>query len=261
MNLIPGTKEESVKIAALAEKILVFHVLKNDGEMIMFCRVDEHKILSIGETPIWLTNGLCPTCECLLRYGNAGDWVGVEDGINQPFKDLRTSFEAVKPLLALLPAGLYVLRVSEHYPLCTLKTFFWAGKYITWNNEMGITKDYSRFLIPTQPPKRFNPERAEYYRDKPDIYGITLKGAHDHWCPTFLLDGHHKAVAAALEGRMLKTVQIDCAIRNLELSGMIISLSDEEIKQLEVSDTMPFSDELLNSARKYDLRNEIADRR
>jgi hypothetical protein len=252
-----NVKEENVKIAALTEKVLVFHVLKNVGEVIMYCTVDNHRVLSIGETPIWLTDGTCPTCECLLRYGSAGDWTGVEDAINQPFKDLRTSFEAIKPLLGLLPKGLYVLKVSEHYPLCTPWTFFWAGKNISWNEMMGITRDYRRFIIPTQSPTRFNPERAEYYRDKPEIYGITLNGAYKGWCPTFLLDGHHKAAAAALEGRLLKTIQIDCAFRDLELFAAQISLSEEEIKELKILEELPFSEELLNSSKRYDLKGEL----
>ncbi|KAF0782509.1 hypothetical protein L246_22085, partial [Salmonella enterica subsp. enterica serovar Worthington str. BCH-5715] len=57
--------------------------------------------------------------------------------------------------------------------------------------------------LPGQPPSRFNPQRAGYYRDKPESHALAWY-MNDSWL-CVLLDGHHKATAAALEGRPVKT--------------------------------------------------------
>jgi hypothetical protein len=255
--------DEAVKLVANNGSVLFFHVLKNDGPRLMYCTYNDHRVLSIDESPIWLTEGSCPTCECLLGYGNAGDWRGLEDRINEPFKDLETSFHIISPLLGLLPEGFYFLRTVKRYPLYKIMNFFWSAKAISWNTEMCMAIDYRKFIIPTERPSRFNPERAEYYRDKPDVYGITLSNAYIGWCPTFLLDGHHKATAAALEGRMLNALEIDCDLNSLELYGMRISLTKEHLEYFREKKNYGkkgysfFSKEILESGSKFNADNEV----
>ncbi len=65
------------------------------------------------------------------------------------------------------------------------------------------------FFYPVQPPSHFNPERATFYRDKPDARALAWYLPDSYLC--VLLDGHHKATAAALEGRPLKTLVLSTA--------------------------------------------------
>lgn len=59
-----------------------------------------------------------------------------------------------------------------------------------------------KYIIPTQPPRLFNKQVAEFYQNNDQYRGIAyyLDG---YLCA--LLDGHHKAVAAAIERRTLKS--------------------------------------------------------
>ncbi len=93
------------------------------------------------------------------------------------------------------------------------RTFFWAvgnennriprpqgSGLLTWT----ITTSPANPVFTAGPaPSRFNPQRAGYYRDKPESHALA-RYMNDSWL-CVLLDGHHKATAAALEGRPVKT--------------------------------------------------------
>lgn len=63
----------------------------------------------------------------------------------------------------------------------------------------------TKYILPSQPPTRFNRETAEYYR-KNDNYRAIAYYLEGYLCT--LIDGHHKAVASAVEHRPLKTLVI-----------------------------------------------------
>ncbi|ECG1595716.1 hypothetical protein DU121_08765 [Salmonella enterica subsp. salamae] len=162
----------------------------------------------------------CPTCAEFVYAGFSNDDEGAAQFLsslaewNRPRVGLNEAFTALTPLFSLCADGYYRLEERELYPTDGNGHFFWsvdnekqlnpatAGLWLAepdYHYQSGIPC----FLLPGQPPSRFNPQRAEYYRDKPDAHALAWY-MNDSWL-CVLLDGHHKATAAALEGRPLKT--------------------------------------------------------
>lgn len=166
----------------------------------------------------------CPTCAGMVSAGFGADSEGAARFIsamsqwNQPFQDLPTAFSHLEPLLTLLPSGYYSLEDRELYPVDGNGHFFWSvGTQKSKNpatasvvDEIDQERYYYTpgplYLLPTQSPAHFNSERAAYYRDKPDTRAIAWYFNDSYLCA--LLDGHHKACAAALEKRPVKSLVI-----------------------------------------------------
>jgi len=124
---------------------------------------------------------------------------------NSPFVSLENSFENLKPLLGLLRTGYYALIDVELYPSDGNGKFFWKVNNTPVYNKASSTiyggdglwsEVMTKYILPSQPPTRFNRETAEYYR-KNDNYRAIAYYLEGYLCT--LIDGHHKAVAAALE--------------------------------------------------------------
>ena len=177
--------------------------------------------LLLGDTPLIRFHGdnyMCPTCEKLISAGYGQDKAAgrlmeeLRGALNGPFVSLEQSLENLSPLLALLPSGFYGLADVELYPTDGNGNFFWTVSNTPAENPATcpIYEDGNwfgeqpLFTLPSQPPTHYNPERAEYYRDKPESRAI----AYSTGFLNVLLDGHHKGAAAALEGRKLKTLVI-----------------------------------------------------
>ncbi len=192
------------------------------GEKGLFC-------LTFDGIPLTKFHGdeyMCPTCEKLISAGYGLDKAGehrhilseMSEKLNATFESIEKSFEQLKPLLGLLPTGYYLLSDEELFPTDGMKSFFWAiGNKPVFNEATcpvhdSVTFEWSdaipKYLIPTQTPKHFNMERATHYRDKENTRAIAyyLDG---YLCA--LLDGHHKATAAALSGRPVKSLVITSA--------------------------------------------------
>lgn len=163
----------------------------------------------------------CPTCAGMVSAGSgengakAAEFIPAMAQWNTPFHDLPTSLSHLEPLLAMLPSGYYSLEDRQLYPTDGNGHFFWsltARKQVNpatvsiMDREMRYYTPGPLYLLPTQSTTRFNPERAEYYRDKPDIRAIAWYFSDSYLCA--LLDGHHKACAAALEKRPLQSLVI-----------------------------------------------------
>lgn len=162
----------------------------------------------------------CPTCAEFVYAGFADDDEGAAQFIsalsewNKPGNELDEAFTTLTPLFSLFADGYYRLEERELYPTDGNGQFFWAvgnekqlnpattGMWIA-DVDYHYQSAHPCFLLPGQPPSRFNPQRAEYYRDKPDSHALAWH-MNDTWL-CVLLDGHHKATAAALEGRPVKT--------------------------------------------------------
>lgn len=198
----------------------------------------------------------CPTCEKLISSGYGLDKTHdqtiskLRETLNQPFLSLEESLKNIEPLLGLLPTGYYALADLELFPTDGNDNFFWSvGNKPTLNkatcpmyDDGNWSEDGPKYILPTQPPRLFNRDTAEFYRTNDDYRAIAyyLDG---YLCA--LLDGHHKAVAAALEKRPLKALVI------LPTTGMVIPNDNQGIKGgLIIAGETIYENELLSSLKK-----------
>lgn len=183
-------------------------------------------ILTLNETPL-IQSKLpgCSTCAGLLATGygienaNCDELHRIRDSINSDFIDLDTSLDILSPLLNLLESGLYVIADIEHYPTDGNNNFFWnVPNKMTLNPATGAarTEDFSyacgapTFLYPSESTEFFNEERVSYYIDRFCSSDNRPRAIAYHLSEyiSVLLDGHHKATAAALHGEPISCITI-----------------------------------------------------
>lgn len=186
--------------------------------------------LTLRGTPLIVHNAPeCPTCAGLLATGygldkaDAPELQQISDVINAPYVDLDTSIASMAPLLGLLSSGLYVIAEGDSFPADGNGNFFWdvpdafsnvEATGPAWYNDPDFEFTYSEgapvFLYPSQPRTRLNQERVDYYTQRFDTTD-TFPRAIAFYCAegiSVLLDGHHKACAAARLGRQLPCITI-----------------------------------------------------
>lgn len=195
----------------------------------------------------WSETG-CPTCAEFVYSGFADDEQGAAQFLsalenwNRPWSGMADAFAALTPLFSCLADGYYLLEDRELYPTDGNGHFFWAATdhsssnpatVAVWDPEYGYFSDTAPcFLLPGQPPSHFNPERATFYRDKSDARALAWYLTDSYLC--VLLDGHHKATAAALEGRPLKTLVISTATRFNEEQQTLVFPGGECLHKTEL---------------------------
>lgn len=144
--------------------------------------------------------------------------------------DFSTSLTTLSPLLGLLPAGLYAITEGDCFPTDGDGHFFWdvpdgfttvsATGPVYYNyNDADFACTYSEaapvFLYPSQPRTHLDETRVAWYMEHFGESGDFPRAVAFHCAESVsvLLDGHHKACAAARLGRMLPCITI------LPLSG------------------------------------------
>ena len=176
----------------------------------------------------WLA-AVCETSESWLCTGWGLDTAecpeldALRETLNGGFTRLEEAVPALSPLLELLPEGVYVLAESDAYPAGGCGQFFWGvsdclepnpATALVWLSDDDYDYNYERippkFLYPSQRRSRLDLERVEYYKERfqqdgPLPHGIALNVAEGM---SVLLDGHHKAAAAALLGRTLPCLTV-----------------------------------------------------
>lgn len=173
-----------------------------------------------GEYPV------CPTCSALLARGYGIENTDCEElqiirnKINSAYVDFQTSIRNIEPILDLLDDGYYVIADSVIYPTDGSNRFFAnvpdqlshisASRSEYYNNEfLTVVDGFPAFLYPTQSNAVLNPERADSYLDIIDKDNAPRAIAYyDNGFLCALLDGHHKAYAAAKKGCPLSTLVI-----------------------------------------------------
>lgn len=161
----------------------------------------------------------CPTCSATLAAGysieniNCAELDEVRNNINSDYSDIETSFEILKPLLGLLEDGVYLLADVPHYPTNGEGKFFYdipneptkfAAACMDYYDPELLTavSSFPAYLYPTQSDECINKERVEYYVEllKNSKNPPRAIAYHEVGFISALLDGHHKAVAAAVLG-------------------------------------------------------------
>lgn len=153
----------------------------------------------------------CPELETLRK------------ALNGSFACLEDAVPTLSPLLELLPEGCYVLAEGEAYPAEGGGRFFWdvpdhlassPATGMAYLNDDDYDVQYEHlppvFLYPSQRRSRLNMEQVSYYmeriqQDGPLPHGLALGVTEGI---SVLLDGHHKAAAAALLGRPLPCLTV-----------------------------------------------------
>ena len=197
------------------------------NEKIDYNNLYANRILLLNNKPIIQNEtAYCGTCAGLLARGcgiektDTPELAEIRNRINAPFVDLYTSIKNIKPVLGLLDDGYYLIADAILYPTDGNDRFFMnvpdnetiydatSGYYFSDDCFSG-TDGFPAYIYPTQSNACFDIERAKYYLDTVDKENTPRAIAYYYdgfMCA--LLDGHHKAYAAALKGVMLKTLLI-----------------------------------------------------
>lgn len=187
---------------------------------------NEHLLLN-GIPILQAKYPICPTCSGLLATGygieniDCTELKEIREKINQNFINIKTSANILKPLFGLLDDGFYLLADVPHYPtdgqgnyfhsipnkltdsLCTCDSYY-IHEFLT------AIDGFPAFLYPTQSANCYNPERIDYYiqRFKNDNSLPRAIAYYEKGFVSALLDGHHKAYAAAILGKKVNCLTI-----------------------------------------------------
>ena len=175
---------------------------------------DEHQYIQLcaGNKPLVELEDECyfiSTHEAFLRCGLQDDEV-LPYTWDTTYTSLQDAFHKLQPLFQSLMNGEYRLMLCECIPTKGDHSFFWnseagyASASCTFD-DMKYIEGRPLFLYPSQSVKRYNPRQMEYYEKHSEAYAIAY---YIGGFGCVLLDGHHKACAAAKCGRKLKTAVI-----------------------------------------------------
>ena len=180
----------------------------------------------------------------------------LRETLNGSFAQLEDAVPALSPLLELLPEGVYVLAESDTYPTDGCGQFFWnVPDWLESNQATGaiyLNDDdydyqYERlppvFLYPSQRRSRLDMERVDYYKERFQQDGSLPHGLALYVTEgmSVLLDGHHKAAAAALLGRTLPCLTV-LRLEHYQLRPLAESRSREKKAACFGPFTVPIGD-------------------
>ncbi|BCZ48906.1 hypothetical protein psyc5s11_49730 [Clostridium gelidum] len=167
----------------------------------------------------------CPTCASMLATGYGINTVdcpeirNIREKLNMSYVNLEHSIMDMAPLLGLLQSGLYVIADIEAYPTDGNGHFFWEVNDSFTDNPATagiLTEDYDyvngipAYLYPTQNTECFDENRVDYYIKKYEDYENAPRTIVYNYSEfvSLILDGHHKACAAAKLGKKVKCIAI-----------------------------------------------------
>jgi len=157
----------------------------------------------------------CSTCSSLLATGygienaNCKELLEIQEKINSDYVNLETSINNMKPLLALLESGFYLIANAICYPT--------DGENFFWNVPNNLTENLTTapaylgegtyvfnqpvYLYPTQTTNSYNKDRVDYYIEKfknsADNKPRAIVYNFEEFI-NFIIDGHHKACASTI---------------------------------------------------------------
>lgn len=210
---------------------LVFQVVNGlDKLKKVFSKGDEdywyYSQLQLNEVPI--IQGyfpVCPTCYGMLATGygienvSCDELASIRATLNQNYSDIHAAFSSLKPILQLLGDGFYMLADVALSPTDGHHFFYNVPNELTENSAvcdafynsdfLTVTDGFPAFMYPTQSSRSIDEKQVEEYREQLK-HGAEIRGLayHEKGFVCALLDGHHKAIAAAKLGQKLKCLTI-----------------------------------------------------
>ena len=227
----------------------------------------------VSDIPTW--------CNLLATgYGientNCKELLEIQEKINSDYIDLETSINNIKPLLALLESGFYLIADATCYPTDG-ENFFWnvpnnLKEFLStgpaYLGEGTYIFDQPVYLYPTQTTNSYNKDRVDYYVEK-------FKNSADKKPRAivynfgefinFIIDGHHKACASTLLKEPVSCILIipDKIYNNyykntcLNFSGILVDYKDIPKKYTQYIKRKKFS----LSQEKIEIKDGIVDNR
>lgn len=256
LNFIQNKKEKDTPIVTIKNSVnvseypwcnsAVFFTVKNGKGTLThrfgvrdkdYCNHKSQMMLN-GFPIVQYDTPYCPTCTGMIATGygieniDCAELDEIRNGINSDFIDIITSAEILKPFLGLLDDGIYLLADVPHYPTNGAGKIFYdipnkLTKYDAYcdsyynNDFLTVIDSFPAYIYPTQSDECINDERVAYYIDlfKKNKNPPRAIAYHDKGFISVLLDGHHKAVAAAHIGTVLNCLTI--------IRGYLYKCSDE----------------------------------
>lgn len=182
----------------------------------------------------------------------------IRDRINSEYLGINNAIEVLTPLLELLDDGYFVIADARLYPTDGTDHYFanvpdslstitaTCSEY--YNHEFLTTSGgFPAYLYPTQSNAALDTKRADHYLDLIDKDNAPRAIAYYHsGFVCALLDGHHKAYAAAQKGCMLSAL-------------IIIPMGGTYRKHLD-SEELAFFSEIMIPVKELSLDSEIKPR-
>lgn len=204
--------------------------------------------LMFQDKPLFYLQGdeyFCPTCEKIVRSGyqlEQTDAFHIE-AINKENTSFEEALCEMEPLFGLLKDGYYCVWDTMLCPTDGNGNLFWdypnddkvkrgSCVYYRGNSEWATCRPH--YTIATQPCFKMSKERVEYYRKKPECRAVAF---YMDGNLTALIDGHHKAMAAALEHREVRALVISPCFY-----GYQVTASGEKKTYMRANDVTIFSD-------------------
>lgn len=191
----------------------------------------------------------CPTCEKILRSAyqlkDKQDFRIPEINASKHEVPLPQAIENLTPLFTLLPSGFYAIYDTQLHPTDGNKHLFWdfpnedhpiEGTCDYYLGDYTYAESFPHFCVATQPWSAYDEQRVQYYREHPNARAIAY---HMDGFLCALLDGHHKAMAAAMDQRDVNALVIlpcsFCQYQDKEITLRATSHLEFTSKDLNVS--------------------------
>ncbi len=161
----------------------------------------------------WQSESGCPTCEQLLRaYGKDFNTNRTNYNIGTvKLDDLANTsdwYNLYAPVLSLCEPGFYFVTCSNYFPVDCAGHIFWGDHAHARAQQLAISLNSVRphFLVASQSPDKFSAER--FARAKETFFATAALAYHLVDELSVVLDGHHRALAAATNGCSIACVTI-----------------------------------------------------
>lgn len=205
----------------------VVRITRGLGKVQEGCFAGDWRSLTLDGQPLYVSHiEHSGSYKDIIRLGYGGG-CAVPDAaqVNAPFTNLKNAVGAISPLLNLLTRGAYLVADMDLMPVqqsgdrldCfwnvpnSSKSYWPCPEFSTWAGPGYAVNRHPLYPVPTQRAADMDPSRVQAYMQQlstapaqiPRAIGLYLRGS-----AVLLLDGHHKALAAAATGEPVKTMVI-----------------------------------------------------